>query len=864
MKKYALIFAFVLLLPAFSQAADTDSFGETISIHWKLISNFTETPDVCRTSFTLTNNGEKTLAGNNWSIYYNQDTYESAPMPPERTEWGNVEHINGYLYRINPSEKFELKPGEPKTIERDFIGAITRWHDLPKGYYFVFNEGTPEQSIVKIKHYDAEPLTRPEQVNRGPKDVMPLATPAWRFQENRTWSPLPQRDLYPVVPRPVSIAPARGRSAINEKTVLVYEPAFKNEADYLNARLKERFGFSLESKELAAANANDANRIVLKQAEGKIADHDAEAYRLEVANRVGIAISGTDAAGVFYGIQTLLALLPAQSDAGELSVTAQTITDAPRFKHRSLLLDVSRHFHSKETVFKVIDLLANYKMNAINLRITEDEGWRIEIDGLPELTQVGGRRGHTLTGHDFLQPAFGTGPDPDDKTVYGHGYYTRADYIDIVRYAKARHVKVVPEMSFPTHTRGAVIAMEARYDRLMKEGKPEEAAEYRLRDPDDQSKYYSAQMFRDNIVCIGYDSTLRFYEKVVQEMKKMHEEAGAPLTFFNTGGDEIPEGAWMESPACKAMLDALPGPKTTRALSSVFAGKMIDMLHRNGITQIGGWEEIALMPDADGKLVPNPELLGKGVIPYAWHSIADEMDLGYRLANVGYSIVLCNVNNLYFDFCVYKHPEEPGLNWGGYVSAKNAFEFEPFNVLHSNRYFDPSGIPFNAKDHPEMQRLKPEARGNILGMQCQLWGETLSEKTMIESYLLPRLIIFSDNAWRERSWETIQNEARFKAAFDRDWNAMVNTIGQREFKRLDSLFGGYQYRIDPPGAVLRGGVLSANNEYPGFTIRYTTDGSEPTADSPVLARPTRVQGETIKLKSFNELGRSSRTATLEK
>jgi len=860
-----LIILSIILLPASLSvfAGESSSFGEDIKVTWTLVSNY---PDEykCTAAFDFTNMGDKTL-GDNWTLYFNQDTYHV--IPADEPGEGEVEHINGYFYRLKPKKGFELPPGESCTIPYTMRGAMIRRDDPPCGIlYFVFDEGKPTQSIEKIANFTRTPFTRPDQMNRGNYDQLPLVTPEYQYELNKSMNggghAVCGEKLFPMIPRPVNITTKNGDCSLSSKTEIVYEPSLQNEAEYLAGEFQTRFGLDLSIRE---GTETGKNIISLGFAEEKILDSDKEAYRLSASPGNGVKIQGTDAAGVFYGIQSLLALLPAKIEPQEnlvIKIPGREIEDAPRFHHRGFHLDVARHFHDKETICKVLDILSTYKVNSLKLRLSDDEGWRLEIDGLPELTQVGSRRGHTLDGHDFLQPAFGSGPDPDDPTVYAHGYFSKADYMDILKYAKKRHVGIVPEICFPSHARAAMVAMESRYDRLMKEGKTEEALEYRLTDPEDKSEYYSAQMFRDNIACIGYDSTLHFYKKVVQEIQKMHDEAGVPLEFFHLGGDELPEGAWLNSPACQPLVDAMDGPKTTKLLSVDFFWKMLMMLKELGITKVGGWEEVCLTPDENGKMIPNPKFLNQGAIPSIWNSLWGDEDMAYRFTNAGFDVILCNVTNFYFDLCYEKHPDEPGLNWGGYVSARSTFEFEPFNLLRSVRFDDPIGTPFVEKEHPEMARLNPEMKQHILGIEALIWSETISEKERIELFLQPRLLAFAENTWGgHRCWELIEDDAERQAALQTDWLAFLSTVGLRELDRLDRLFGGVLYRISPPGAVIKDGMLFVNEEFPGLTIRYTVDGTEPDLHSPVYQKPIRVQG-TVKLKAFNNTGHGSRTVSV--
>ncbi|WP_243665267.1 family 20 glycosylhydrolase, partial [Rhodothermus marinus] len=265
-----------------------------------------------------------------------------------------------------------------------------------------------------------------------------------------------------------------------------------------------------------------------------------EAYHLIVDPEAGITLTGTDAAGAFYGIQTLQQLIDPsfyRQTSETIPIPALEVHDAPRFGYRGLHLDVARNFQPKAVVLRLLDLMARYKLNRFHFHLTDDEGWRLEIEGLPELTEVGGCRGHTETEATCLVPSHGSGPIPGQQP--GSGYYTREDFIEILRYATARHIEVIPEIDVPGHARAAIKAMEARYARLKAAGRPEaEAAAYRLVDPADTSVYRSVQGWNDNVINVCLPSTYRFLEKVVDELRRLYDEAGAPLHVVHTGGDE--------------------------------------------------------------------------------------------------------------------------------------------------------------------------------------------------------------------------------------------------------------------------------------------------------------------------------------
>jgi len=313
-----------------------------------------------------------------------------------------------------------------------------------------------------------------------------------------------------------------------------------------------------------------------------------EAYELTINPHTGIALTGASAAGVFLGLQSLRDLLPLAPQAdGAVDLQAMHIIDAPRFEYRGFQLDVSRNFQLKATVLRLLDLMARYKLNKFHFHLTDDEGWRLEIAGLPELTSFGARRGHTMSVSEHLQPAYGSGPDVTDP--HGSGFYTRADYIEILKYAAALHIEVIPELEMPGHARAAVKAMESRYHRLEKIDVAN-ARQYLLNDFDDRSEYKSPQLYHDQVLNPGMASTYAFIEHVVAEVVAMHKEAGVPMRSLHVGGDELPNGAWEKSPASQALMKRM-NLATTVELWDYFYDRVDRILKRHGL-RASGWEEL--------------------------------------------------------------------------------------------------------------------------------------------------------------------------------------------------------------------------------------------------------------------------------
>ena len=587
------------------------------------------------------------------------------------------------------------------------------------------------------------------------------------------------------------------------------------------------------------------------------------AYTL-LAENGNITISG-NSAGVFYGSQSLMAMLPVEhlgKKNASLEIPAVYLEDRPAFQHRGMFVDISRNFNSVSTMMKLIDIMAFYKLNSLHIHLSEDEAWRIEIEELPELTQIGAFRGHTTDDSENLQPSYGSGPSTNPESGFGSGYYTREEYKSFIRYAWDRHIQVIPEINVPGHSRAAIKAMEYRYRRLLAEGDEAGAFEYRLADPDDTSVYRSAQWYTDNVICVCQESAFKFVTTVYDDIIEMYQEAGVPIRIFHTGGDEVPQGAWTGSPLCEEYLKQFPEIDNPKNLQAVFFKKVKSYLAEKGI-QAAGWEEIAQNFAEDGSWSVNEEFANSNVVPFIWNSLWGAEDLGNKMANAGYPVVLCNVTNFYFDLAYNKDPREAGLYWAGFVDTKDAFIFTPYDVFKSIKVSS-FGREYTDEDFEGLEYLKEEARPNILGFQAQLWSETVKGPEMLEYYILPKLLGLAERAWYgSAAWESIDDRATREAAIDKDWNRFANVLGRKEFRRMDHIFGGYNYRLASPGAKVENGRVVVNSSYPGLEIRYTTDGSDPNSESTVYKGPIEVGIETIKVSTFDSRGRASLPTILD-
>ena len=796
-------------------------------------------------TMSLANRSGRTLGATGWALYFNCISgVVEGPAEPSLV----VDRLAGTLYRVRPAAGFEPVPsGATLKIALLHHELMFRADKSPRGPYLVFDE-QPDVAIA-ITDYQLLTPTRPEQLQVPAGAPSPVVTAQELFDRHAAVATLPLKALPPVFPTPLQVRSGSGALRLSAMPVLRAGQGLKHEAAIARALLAPHF------------EPGTAGRGVLTLAVGRVAGQASpEAYTLDVHAKTGIHIVGNSAAGVAHGLKSLRDLLPvAAQPSATLQLPALHITDAPRFEYRGLLMDVARSFQPKETVLRVLDLMARYKLNKLHFHVTDDEGWRVPIPGLPELTDFGARRGHTADPQRHLPPAYGSGPDP--STAPGSGHYSRADYIAILRHAQALHIEVIPEIEMPGHARAAVKAMEVRVQRLQQAGVPAgdpQATRYLLSDPADQSQYRSPQLYTDHVMNPGMPGTYAFIDHVVAELVALHREAGVPLKTLHVGADEAPAGAWEKSPAAAAAIRQ-HGLKDVAGLWNHFYGRVAATLQQHGL-RMAGWEELgALRAQVNGqsRLVPNPVFRASQPLLYVWNNLDDNVDLAYRLANAGYDTVLAPATALYFDMAHNRSPDEVGVNWAAYVDLDTVFNFVPLDSLRS--------APTVADPDPAKVRLAPAARHRIRGMQATMFSEVLRNREKIEFMLMPRLLGLAERAWAaDPAWATETDAARAKALHAQAWSVFANQVGQQVLPRLDADLSGAAavgYRIPPPGLQSAGSQVQANAAWPGNTIRYTTDGSEPTATSTLVGGPIAATG-AIRAAVFTPLGRRSASTLL--
>ena len=434
-----------------------------------------------------------------------------------------------------------------------------------------------------------------------------------------------------IVPQPVSIVPRAGRFTLSNRTIISTDQASAAVGRQLAEYLEPPTGFALRTQ--TGGGAAPAGSIALRR-DATLKRLGAEGYLLDV--RPGrVLIRAPEPAGLFYGVQTLRQLFPhdifRDAPAGNAvwHVPAVTIEDMPRFPWRGGHLDVGRHFMPKEFVKKYIDLLALHKLNTFHWHLTEDQGWRLEIKQYPKLTETGAWRKETLTGRMRR-----TNDLTFDGIRHG-GFYTQQDAREIVAYAKARFVNVVPEIEMPGHAMAAIAA----YPELGVTGEPVEVAK-------------TWGIFSD--ILNAEPSTVQFMQNVLSEVLEIF-----PSRYIHIGGDEADKAKWKVNPRIQARIKEL-GLADEHELQSWFIRQMDTFLTKRNRRLIG-WDEIL-----EGGLAENAVVM-------SWRGTKG----GIEAARAQHDVVMAPTTHVYLDYYQSKDQNAEPLAIGGFLPLETVYSFEP-------------------------------------------------------------------------------------------------------------------------------------------------------------------------------------------
>jgi len=444
-----------------------------------------------------------------------------------------------------------------------------------------------------------------------------------------------QSSIDVIIPKPQKLKQGKGTFLLDRQTRYLTDTPLSNDAiRYLQRQLQLTSGYTLQE-----SPSSKKHILAFHYTPQKI--KKAEAYRLHI-DKKKILIEARDRAGFFYGVITLMQLMDpsiwqqktATVQKQRWQIPACTIEDYPRFHWRGMMLDCSRNFFSKAYVKKFIDRMAQQKLNRFHWHLTDDEGWRIQIRHYPLLTKIGAKRGPGTKLPFSTYPAM-RGP----KNRPQSGYYSQQDIREIVTYARARAIEILPEIDLPGHAKAAVTS----YPKL-------------LQDPQDRSRYRSVQKVSNNTINPGMPSSYLFLENVITEVAALF-----PFGSIHLGGDEIPRGAWQKSPAVRKLMRQ-KGLKTTKAVQNYFFGRMDEILARHHRHMIA-WQEV---------LEGRPKLR-KDDIFMAWKS----PKAGIKAIKNRRNIIMAPVAFLYFDQQYIRNKKEPGHTWSTPVSLQKAYSYRP-------------------------------------------------------------------------------------------------------------------------------------------------------------------------------------------
>ncbi len=434
----------ILIIASCQEQTEKPFKVSDLEITWSVTENLGGT---YANSWKISNTGESTFPASGWTIYYNQ--VAGVPVPESLSGSLQIAQVSGTFYSITPTGSFKpLGSGESTDTDLKCFGSAIKVTDGPTGLYIIFDD---QQAPQLLENYEIGPFLQPKQIHRSDHDRVPIPTTELRYQQNKDLSVISASDVPPVIPTPEQVIPGSGHFNIPASLSIGYQQGLENEAQLLMDKLS--------TTGLVVSLTENLDEAQVRLTIGFYHQSVAENYRLVIEPEV-IRIEGSDPAGVFYGTQSLIALWPLdawKSAGGPMVINCQIVIDGPRFPYRGMHLDVSRNFQKPEAVKKMLDIMAFYKLNKMQFGLTNDEGWRLEIKDIPELTSVGAVRGHTEDELDHLLPAYGSGPFPQAPDNHGTGHYSREEFIDLLKYAEARHIEVIPELNFPGHARAAII-----------------------------------------------------------------------------------------------------------------------------------------------------------------------------------------------------------------------------------------------------------------------------------------------------------------------------------------------------------------------------------------------------------------------
>lgn len=509
-----------------------------------------------------------------------------------------------------------------------------------------------------------------------------------------------------IIPQPVSVKFSENGTYMPGKTLRLYNAFPAGDASHPIFRYLHDFLEKYYQLTLISVDANEPADIKILAV--RLPDAKGPAYRLRVTER-GVELQANFEEGAFYGVQTLLQLLPPDSKS-KITLPLVEITDMPRFAYRGMHLDVGRHFFPVAFIKRYIDYLAFHKINKFHWHLTEDQGWRIEIKKYPALTQIGSKRNGTIVGR---YPGIG-----NNNVPYG-GYYTQEEIKEVVQYAKDRYIEVIPEIEMPGHSSAAIAAYPwlscfpeqptAIPAHMISQKSMEEQQQGRVKLVQETWGIF------DDVFCAGKESTFEFLQNVIDEVITLF-----PSKYFHIGGDECPKTHWKKCTLCQQRIKEL-NLKDEHELQSYFVQRIEKYLNSKGKTLIG-WDEIL-----EGGLAPN-------AIVMSWRGEKG----GIEAARQKHQVIMTPGKPVYFDHAQSRN--EDSVTIGGYNPIEAVYAYNP--------------IP---------HELTEEESSFVLGAQANVWTEYMNNTAKVEYMIFPRMAALSEALWTplsQKNWEDFERRLK--------------------------------------------------------------------------------------------------------
>ncbi|WP_100643455.1 family 20 glycosylhydrolase [Alteromonas facilis] len=796
--------------------AQVELLANTLGVHYQVDNNQAQ----CETldfnacfNASLTFSFSQAISAEGWSIYFSH----LSPITNIDTQDVTVKHINGDLHQlrfnrpINTGEVFvlpleaafwhvnrsDIMPNmyiDGDNIEPTIIHATRGIEDKYTGVEYAAHAG----------HWDT-----PKQTLRSQDDQLAIASAEYIYSQNQ------QRQNANVTPSP-RIVPKVKKASWSGDRLSVNEGIDVSQIRALTLGIE-----ALEDSEFPF---NQSGMQVIWQV---VPDMPEEHYGLSIKN-TGIEITASSESGANYALLSLAQLF---DDAQTLPLGS--IEDEPHYAYRGMHMDIARNFVGQDAIFSLLDEMFYAKLNRLHLHFADDEGWRVEISDMPELTDIGAFR--CANEKTCILPQLGSGPDRENQV---NGYISRDDYIKLLQYAAQRNIEVIPSFDVPGHARAAIESMEKRYQKTNDD-------RYRLIDPLDITQYQSIQYYSDNTVNPCIDSTYRFIDSVVDELQRMHNDAGTPLSTFHLGADET-AGAWIQSPMCEQLLGRALSPDDTHKLTAIFIKRVYDMVKQKGLV-LAGW--------SDGMSTLDTALRSDNMLVTLWKTLASNADAdAVTWTQSEAKVVYSFPDVLYFDFPYQNHPMEPGYYW----ASKNTDLFKVFQ-------FTPDALPVHQWLWQDRMGNKINSGTTVapnapLGIQGQVWSEAIRSKETLEYMIYPRLYALGERAWSSPAWQqaaldVIAGEATIDhvlALQTVEWQEFIQQIVGYHLPRL--ALKGVNFRLPPPGVMAQQDGFLTNPTYPGLITEYLT----PQGEWMTFSNNSKVDSQTLFRSRLNNTSRVSR------